>query len=106
MLEIMPKQKITIRATKEDLEYAKKMGARIRNIRKRKEPKMSIEKLAELSGLSAMTVGEVERGNIPLVSFAIIRRIAAALNVPVKALTSQTDLALFMEVSEDISNWQ
>ncbi len=64
----------------------KKLGDRINKIRKSKTPKMNGEKLAELSGLSATTIYNLENGKLSEVKLDTIFRVAKALEVPVSVL--------------------
>ncbi len=90
------------RVTKEDIEFAVQVGRRMRKVRQSKEPKITIEELAEMAHLSAVTVGNIERGKIPLVTLNTIRRIAEALNCPVAQLTGETAAALTIDQIREI----
>ncbi len=72
--------------------FLREVGQRIRDIRKSKVPKMSSEKLAELAGLTYVTINNIENGKLPKVSLATIMSIAAALSVPVSYLVGESDL--------------
>jgi transcriptional regulator with XRE-family HTH domain len=63
------------------------IGNRIRQVRRSKLPVMSIEKLAELSGLSRQTITSIEKGKSKKVAISTITAIARALSASLDDLT-------------------
>jgi len=63
-----------------------KIGEQLRKIRRSKIPEVTIEKLADLSGLSRQTIGAIEKGKKPKVAFANMIKIAKALDISVDDL--------------------
>lgn len=61
----------------------REIGRKIRQARRVRVPEMSIEKLAEIAGLSRQTVSAVENGKQRKVSFDVIARLAHALGITI-----------------------
>jgi len=80
------------------MELNRAVAENIKRIRKSK--KMSMERTAEVAGVSRSMLGQIERGEANP-SVAILGKIAAALKVPAEVLLENDDfetLALFREV--------
>ena len=69
-------------------DISKSIGQRIRNYRDQKD--LSQENLAELSGMHATYIGQVERGE-KNVTVKNIEKIASALDVPLSQLFEKLD---------------
>lgn len=65
------------------MSIVKKIGLRIKQARRMRVPEMSIEKLAEMSGMSRQTVSAVENGKQRKVSFDVIARLTHALGMTI-----------------------
>lgn len=61
----------------------KGIGRLIKQTRRMRVPEMSIEKLAEISGMSRQTVSAVENGKQKKVSFDVIARLVYALGITI-----------------------
>lgn len=73
--------------------YYKTVGDRVRMIRKSKSPKMSSEKLAELSGLNYVTINNLENGKMPDVKLGTILKVAKALGVQPEVLVANEQVS-------------
>ena len=82
-------------------ELAKKIGARLRQLRKLKE--QTQEELAENAGINAKYYVQIERGRRNL-SIGCLQKIAAGLDVPLHLLLQFTETpTLSAEEEEDIT---
>ena len=79
------------------MELNRAVGENIKRIRKTK--KLSMERTAELSGVSRSMLGQIERGEANP-SVAILGKIAAALKVPAEVLLENDDFESLMVVRE------
>lgn len=76
------------------MELTKAVGENIKRIRKSK--KLSMERLAQESGVSRSMLGQIERGDANP-SVAIVGKLAAALKVPAEVLLENDDFQTLME---------
>lgn len=79
------------------MELNRAVGENIKRIRKSK--KLSMERTAELSGVSRSMLGQIERGEANP-SVAILGRLARALKVPAELLLENDDFEALLEVKE------
>ena len=79
------------------MELNRAVGENIKRIRKSK--KLSMERTAELSGVSRSMLGQIERGEANP-SVAILGRLAKALKVPAELLLENDDFEALLEVKE------
>ncbi len=66
--------------------FEARLGEKVRQIRLSKSPRMSLESLAESSGLSRVTVNNLELGKLPEVGLDTVMKVARALQVPIGVL--------------------
>lgn len=78
------------------------IGDKIRVLRRSKMPIMTIEDLAEKSGLTRQTVSAIENGKLPKVSVVTILKIAKALGVSITELTGENS----EEVAESFGEYK
>ncbi|MDD5931445.1 MAG: helix-turn-helix domain-containing protein [Oscillospiraceae bacterium] len=79
------------------MELNRAVGENIKRIRKSK--KLSMERTAELSGVSRSMLGQIERGEANP-SVAILGRLARALKVPAEVLLENDDFEALLSVRE------
>ena len=77
------------------------IGEKIRSIRRSRIPLITIEQLAEMSGLSRQTVGAIEKGKQPKVSYVTLARIAKALKMSLDELTGDVHLLIEQVAEQD-----
>ena len=82
------------------MELNRAVGENIKRIRKSK--KLSMERTAELSGVSRSMLGQIERGEANP-SVAILGRLARALKVPAEILLENDDFEALLE-SRELNN--
>lgn len=69
-----------MQGSKRGAELAREVGRRVRRHREAASPPMSQERLADQAGLHRTYIGHVERGEVNLTVYSLVR-IAAALDV-------------------------
>lgn len=84
----------------EKTEYYVNLGLRIREFRLKKNPKWTSTELAEKSGLSLVTISNIENGKLGHVSVETIRMIARALDIHISALIDESPLYDFTFIAE------
>jgi transcriptional regulator with XRE-family HTH domain len=72
--------------------FEQELGERIRDIRLSKNPRISMEALAERAGLSRQTINNLELGNTPNVSLQTVLAISKALEVSIGLLAGEENL--------------
>ena len=73
--------------------FEKQLGENIREARRNKVPRVSLEKLARLTGISRVTINNVELGKVPNVGLVTIIEIARALEVPIAVLVGEEEMS-------------
>jgi len=71
----------------------KTMGDNIRRARRNRIPSMSLDALAELSGVTRVTINNIELGKLPQPGIGTIVQIAQALDVPIGMLIGEEPMS-------------